>query len=97
MFAAFRTRVNTTVFAKLADAVATINSVDIDVIFDDDYELADTGFTGFSASAPAIHCLSSKVSNVGDGHAVVVGSVNYKVAAIEPDNYGVTTLILKKA
>lgn len=96
MFAALKTRVNATAFAKLSDAVATINSVDIDVIFDDHYEVADNGFSGFAATAPAIHCLSSEISAVVFDEAVVVNGVNYKVAGIEPDGNGVTTLILKK-
>ncbi len=97
MFAALKTHVNATVFSKLADAVAVIDSVDIDVIFDDDYDIGEAGFSGFSASSPAIHCLSSDVVSVSVDQEIVVNSVNYKVASIEPDNDGVTTLILKNS
>ena len=97
MFAALKTRVNAAAFAKLADAVTTISSVDIDVIFDNDYELADTGFSGFAASAPAIHCLASDVSTVVNDQSILVDGNAYKIAGIEPDGDGIVTLVLKKS
>lgn len=97
MFAALKNRVNAAVMAKLADAVATISSVDINVMFDNAYELADTGFSGFAATSPAIHCNESDVSNVVVGDAVSVDGTAYVVADIQPDGDGSVTLVLKRS
>lgn len=96
MFATLKNRVNAAVMAKLADAVATINAVEIDVIFDNEYEVADSGFSGFAATSPAIHCTASDVSAVLVGAAVSVDGTAYEVADIQPDGDGGITLVLKK-
>lgn len=96
MFATLKNRVNAAVMAKLADAVATINAVEIDVIFDNEYEVADSGFSGFAAVSPAIHCSASDVSAVVVGTAVSVDGTAYEVADIQPDGDGGITLVLKK-
>jgi len=96
MFAALKSRVNAAVMAKLADAVATIDAVEIDVMFDNEYEVADSGFSGFAAFIPAIHCSESDVSSVIVGTAVSVDGTAYEVADIQPDGDGGITLVLKK-
>lgn len=96
MFAALKNRVNAAVMAKLADAVATINAVEINVIFDNAYEVADSGFAGFAATSPAIHCIASDVSAAVVGTAVSVDGTAYEVADIQPDGDGGITLVLKK-
>jgi len=96
MFSALKIRVNAAVMAKLADAVATIDAVEFDVIFDNEYEVADSGFSGFAALSPAIHCSESDVSGVVVDDAVVVDGSAYSVADIQPDGDGGITLVLKK-
>jgi len=96
MFAALKNRVNAAVMAKLADAVATINTVDINVIFDNEYEVADSGFSGFAAVSPAIHCSAADVTDVVVGASVSVDGDAYFVADIQPDGDGGITLVLKR-
>jgi len=96
MFSALKSRVNAAVMAKLADAVATINAVEIDVIFDNEYEVADSGFSGFAALSPAIHCSAADVTGVVVGTSVSVDGDAYFVADIQPDGDGGITLVLKR-
>lgn len=96
MFSTLKSRVNAAVMAKLADATATIDGVNINVMFDNAYELADTGFSGFAATSPAIHCSAADVSGVAVGTAVTVDGTAYEVADIQPDGDGGVTLVLKK-
>ncbi len=96
MFANLKSRVNAAVMTKLSDAVATINGLSFGVMFDNAYEIADTGFSGFAATSPAIHCNESNVGSVVVGDSVSVDGTAYSVADIQPDSDGMVTLVLKK-
>jgi hypothetical protein len=90
-FATLESRSNAVIFAKLANMTATIAGVaNIRAIFDQQYVEP----MGFAGSAPVLKCLSADVSTVVQGSAVVLGVVNYTVAAIKPDGNGLTLLQL---
>ncbi len=75
--------------------VVNIAGVDVDVIFDDGYQAALSGF--IDSSAPSIVGPTVTLSSLLQGSAITVNSIAYKVASVHPDGTGVSTLILEKA
>lgn len=70
--------------------VATIN-----VIFDN--EFAVMGVIGIEEAQPQAVCKTSDVSTAVHNDTLVIGSVTYYIKEIEPDGFGITTLILSKS
>ena len=52
--------------------------------------------TVINSSKPKFICPSQNVSNVKKQNIIQIGSVSYKIAEIEPDGTGITTLILNR-
>jgi len=72
---------------------ATLNSVAISGIFDNDY--ADA--FGMAGAQPSLTVKTSDAAETVRGVAVVVGGINYTVAEQpEPDGTGITKLKLEK-
>ncbi len=67
-------------------------AVSFSAIFDQQYAEIE----GVDSAAPAVHCLSSDVSNAKQGDTVVVQSVTYSVISVQPDGTGVVVLILSR-
>jgi hypothetical protein len=73
---------------------ATVGGVAVTAIFDNNYAEA----LGYTAGAkPMLLLATAGVPDVAAGDAVVVGSVSYTVAGIEPDGTGLTVLRLESA
>ena len=91
-FATIEARINAAALAKLANCTATVAGVVVAGIFDNSY--AD--IYSMDGLAPSMQCATSDVSTAMRGTAVVVNSVSYTVAGIEPDGTGMTRLVLEK-
>lgn len=96
-FAALETRLNAAVFARLANASATLAGVAVAAIFDNGYALGSVGALGMASSAPTLTLATASVPADPVGLAAVVGGVSYLVAAHEPDGTGVSRLLLESA
>lgn len=72
---------------------ATIGGVDVSAIFSN---RADD-VLGVAGTQPVLTVKSSDVAATARGTAVVVSSVSYTVAKIEPDGTGLSRVILEKA
>ena len=70
-----------------------VNSVPVDGIFDNDFEKSNFVET----SNPIFWAASSDLTSVVHGVTVVDGADSYSVIGVEPDNSGVTGLVLRKA
>ena len=70
-----------------------VNSVTVDGIFDNDFEVSNF----IETSNPIFWAASSDLAGVVQGMAVVDGAASYSVIGIEPDNSGVTKLVLRKS
>ena len=78
--------------------VATVGGQDLEALKDAAYSETDIGGAGFSARDRMLHAADARLSalSVSHGTSIVVDGVTYKVAEIEPDGTGLTTLVLKK-
>ena len=90
-FADIETATAASAVAALANATATIGAAQVEGIFDNAY--ADA--LGFSGTTPIFECISSAVTSVAQGDAVVISGINYTVSRIEPDA-GMTRLVLQE-
>jgi hypothetical protein len=95
-FAALQTRINAAVFRRLANALATINGAQTDVIFDNGYALGNVGAIGMASTEPTITLPTASVPASPKGKPVVVGGVSYIIATHEPDGAGVSVLGLER-
>lgn len=75
--------------------VAQILGGDVAGLFSNGFDLGVPG-VGFESSAPELLCNDVDIAAVEHGAAVVINAVNYKVAELQPDGTGLTTLRLKK-
>lgn len=96
-FAMLEARVNTAVFAHLANATATLAGLEVDGIFDAAYALGDVGGLGMASTQPVLTLPTAQVPTYPVGLAVLVKGVAYLVAAHEPDGTGMSRLALEKA
>jgi len=83
-------------FADFAQTV-TLDGASVSAIFDNDYELAEIGSVGMSASGPALTLATADVPADPVGASAVVGSTSYIVAEHRPDGLGVSVLLLELA
>lgn len=86
--------------AEFADT-ATLNSVAVRGIFDNDYGNASVGSAGMASSLPAFTLPSADVPAAPVGKTLVVtsgwGAGSFKVAESHPDGTGITLLLLERA
>ncbi|EJL77355.1 hypothetical protein PMI15_04677 [Polaromonas sp. CF318] len=84
---------------------ATLNGVEVRLIFDRAYQFGDVGGAGMASTQPVATIATSAVPSSVEGKALVVqGSqpgfpiaLSFTVAAHEPDGTGVSQLFLEKA
>lgn len=93
-FAALEARVNAAVFARLANADATLNGVAVVGIFDNGYDEQAIAM-GISGTAPLYTLASSAVPSGVIGMSLVIGATTYKVVESMPDGTGITRLQLR--
>ena len=93
-FAALEARTATAVFARLANADATLGGVPVTGIFDNESDMQNLGL-GVFATAPVFTLPTSSVPSPVIGVALVIGAVTYKVVESMPDGTGVTRLQLR--
>lgn len=76
-------------------ATATVSGGDIVVLFDNGYQAALAGFV--ESTGPSCVARTSDVSTLVQGSSVTINATAYKVATVQPDGFGVTTLQLELA
>lgn len=104
-FAALEARANAAICKQLANASATVGGVTLDALFDNGYANTLLGtmggrgvsFAGMAGSKPTLTLPTASVPANPVGQAAVVNSVNYLVAAHEPDGTGISVLLLEIA
>jgi hypothetical protein len=64
--------------------------------FDKDFLPIYGSSVQIDSAAPAFHCPSHKLKSIAQKQAVILGSENFYIKSIHPNNDGVTTLILRK-
>ena len=72
------------------------SSSNINVIFNNEFNLVDAGEVGVESSTPVVTCKSSDVPNIQQGDQFTINSVNYQVVIIRPDGTGITEIQLEK-
>ena len=77
--------------SELADN-ATIDSATVAGIFDNQF----VEVNGIEGVRPVFTCSESEVSSIAHGDAVTLKATSYKVAGIQPDGTGLTSLVLEK-
>ena len=83
----------------LADfgVACTVGGSSVQAIFDNGYSLGNVGVVGVASSQPSLTLPTANVPANPVGSAAVVASVNYLVAAHEPDGTGMSLLLLEAA
>lgn len=76
---------------ELADN-ATIGASTIAGIFDNQF----VEVHGIEGVRPVFTCAEANVSAIAHGDALTIKSISFKVAGIQPDGTGLTSLILEK-
>lgn len=75
-------------------AEATLNGgAAFSVIFDEPF----VDSLGVASVSPSATCMSADVATAVPGSTLVVDSVSYRVAAVEPDGSGITVLRLHRS
>jgi len=77
--------------------VVTLAGASVNAIFDNGYTLGDVGLVGMADAKPSLTLATADVPASPYGATVVVASVNYLVAAHEPDGTGLSKLLLELA
>ncbi|MDP3651052.1 MAG: hypothetical protein Q8R67_05145 [Rhodoferax sp.] len=95
-FAALESRVNNAVFARLSNAVATVNGVTASAIFDNGYSAGNLGGMAMASTQPTLALETADVPASPVGLSAVVGGVSYTIAEHQPDGTGVSTLFLER-
>lgn len=93
-FAAIETATAANAVAALANVTATVDSVTVNGIFDNDY-LTAMGVT--AGTGPVLFCAAADVTSAGQGDAVTVNATSYTITGIEPDGTGMVLLRLQEA
>lgn len=97
-FAALESRVNSAVFARLANAEVSIDGGSaFGGIFDDGYAVGSVGPLGMGGSQPLVVVPSAQVPAQPVGLPIAVNGGAYLVAAVEPDGVGSSRLLLEVA
>ncbi len=76
---------------ELADN-ATIGASTIAGIFDNQF----VEVNGIEGVRPVFTCAEANVATIAHGDALTIKSISFKVAGIQPDGTGLTSLILEK-
>jgi hypothetical protein len=100
MFDALEARVNQAAMKKLANALARIGGLDVQVIFDAEYKVGMVGVVGMGASEPQMVMSNSDVPPDFIGTQTEVNGELWVVADRRPDGKlptGLTVVILEKA
>jgi len=71
---------------------ATIGASTIAGIFDNQF----VEVHGIEGVRPVFVCAEADVSSIAHGDALTIKTVSYKVAGVQPDGTGLTSLILEK-
>ena len=71
---------------------ATIGASTIAGIFDNQF----VEVHGIEGVRPVFTCAELNVSTIAHGDALTINTISYKVAGIQPDGTGLTSLILEK-
>ena len=95
-FAALESRVNSSVFNRLSNAVATLNGTEVQGIFDNDYDAAGVGLSGMAGSTPVFKLATNLVPPSSVGLPLVVGGRTYHIVESHPDGTGLTLLMLER-
>lgn len=95
-FAARETRLNTAVFAHLANTSATLGGVAVTGIFDNGYAQSSAGGMGIASAMPMLTLPTASVPANPVGVTAVVSSVSYTVVEHQPDGSGVSALYLER-
>lgn len=78
-------------------STVTLDSVAVQAIFDAPYAAGAVGGFGMASTQPTLTLPTANVPADPVGKTAVVNSINYTVAAHEPDGTGVSRLILEAA
>ncbi len=76
---------------------ATLDHVEVRVIFDNGFTQGSVGLSGMSSSQPSMTLASAQVPANPVGLGASVNGSEYLVAAHEPDGTGLSRLILETA
>lgn len=68
----------------------------INGIFDNNYELIDTGEIGVSSTVPMFQCATSDLANASNLDQITINGTDYNVIEVMPDGTGVTMLRLQE-
>jgi hypothetical protein len=71
---------------------ATIGASTIAGIFDNQF----VEVHGIEGMRPVFTCAEANVASIAHGDALTINATSYKVAGIQPDGTGLTSLILEK-
>ncbi len=95
-FAALEARVNSVVFARLPNVVASIDGGEpFGAIFEDAYAVGNVGALGMASSQPVMVVPSARVPAGAEGRPVIVDGVSYRIGTAEPDGGGTVRLMLE--
>ncbi len=106
-FAQHESRINATIIARLANALAIINGAEVPGILRGPYQAALGGFA--ESTAPTFLCSTAdvepffpysslpRVTGASQGTQISINGIAYSVTEIHPDGTGLTALILEKA
>lgn len=76
-------------------ASANTGAADFVVLMDNGYQGALAGFV--ESTGPSCMARTSDVAALVQGSSITIAATAYKVASVQPDGYGVTTLLLELA
>lgn len=76
-------------------ATATVSGGNITVLFDNGYQAALQGFA--ESASPSCQARTADVASLVQGSPITINAIAYKVATVQPDGSGVTTLQLEQA
>lgn len=78
--------------------VATVGGQNLEALKDAPYMQAEIGAAGFAARERLLYAADSSLTalSVAVNTSIVVDGVTYKVADLQPDGTGMTTVVLKK-
>ena len=94
-FAALEARVNAAVVDRLTNAVATVDGIDVPVIFDRPF--SDPFEGAVDASAPVVIGDAVALGSLVRGSELRIAGEAYRVERIEPDGAGFVRLVIYPA
>ena len=67
------------------------------IVFDNSFlSVQELGDASVASASPVAFCKTSDVESAARGDSMVIGDTTYYVTEVQPDGYGMTTLILSK-